>query len=156
MVSNVISVTDSMLDSLRKTRPWTLFLAILGFVFTGLGMLFGLFMILAGGFAGDLPHQPGTPQFFGTAFGFGFGILYLIMSVFLYLLPCIILFRYGSAIGRIAGNDSQTAMEEALLRQKTFWKYIGILMIIVLALYVLLIIGGIVVAIVVGVHAAHA
>lgn len=156
MVSNTINVTDSMLDSLRKTRPWTMFLAILGFVFTGLIVLVAIVMMFAGSFASVFPHQPSTPQLFGAAMGIGFGILYLIMAVFCYLLPCIILFRYGSAIGRIDQAVPQAAMEEALLRQKMFWKYVGILMIVVLVLYVLLIIGGIVAAITIGVHAAHA
>jgi len=154
MSATPISVTDTMLEALRQTRPWAMFLAILGFVLAGLLALFALAMFATGSMFNFLPHQPGTPQAFGPAFAVGFGILYLAMALFMYLLPCLILFRYGTAIGRIA-QTGQAAVEEALLRQKSFWKYVGVLAIVMLVLYIVIIIGAIVVAVVVGAHAVH-
>ncbi len=127
MSVNPITVTDRMLDVLRQTKPWVTFLSILAFVGTGLLALVALVMFSAGGILKNLPHQPGVPPFFGPGVVAVFGVLYLVMAVFIYLLPCLILFRYGTAIGRIVTGDGQTAMEEALSKQKSFWKYIGIL-----------------------------
>lgn len=155
MSANPITVTDTMLDALRRTKPWVTFLSILGFIFTGLLALLALMMFATGGMWSAVPHQPGAPAFLGPAFGIGMGVLYLVMAVFMYLLPCVILFRYSTAIGRIASSDAEEAMEQALSQQKSFWKYVGILMIVVLVLYVLLIVGGIIAAITLGMHAMH-
>lgn len=155
MSANPVTVTDTMLDALRRTKPWVTFLSILGFIFTGLLALLALMMFATGGMWTAMSHQPGAPAFFGPAFGIGMGVLYLVLGVFMYLLPCLILFRYSTAIGRIASGDAQEAMEEALSKQQSFWKYLGILAIVLLVLYVLFIIGGITAAVVMGAHAAH-
>lgn len=155
MTSIALSVTDSMLGSLRQTRPWVMFLSIMGFIFSGFAVLGGLWMFFAFSLMGAMPHHGDVPALLNPLFGTIFGVLYLGMALFLYLIPCIILFRYSTAIGRIAGTDGQMALEDALLRQKSFWKYMGILMIVMLALYVLFIVGGIIAAVVIGLHAAH-
>lgn len=141
-MSEQIVVSESMLESLQATRPWVKFLAILGFVFAGFAGIAGLFMAVAFSF---VPAKAGLPHFFGPVFG----ILYIAMAIFFYVLPCLYLLRYGSAITRIP-TDGQAAMEEALKQQKTFWKYLGIFAIVVLVLYVLFFIGGITAAIIIG------
>jgi hypothetical protein len=140
-MSEPIIVSESMLESLQGTRPWVKFLAILGFIFAGFMIVGGLFMSLAFSF---MPPTPGLPHFVWPLFG----ILYIVMAVFFYLLPCLYLLRYGSAITRIP-ESGQAAMEEALRQQKTFWKYLGIFAIVVLALYVLFFIGGMAAAIII-------
>jgi hypothetical protein len=141
-MSEPIIVSESMLESLQATRPWVKFLAILGFIFAGFMIVGGLFMSLAFSF---MPLMPGFSHFFGPVFG----ILYIVMAVFFYLLPCLYLLRYGSAITRIP-ESGQEAMEDALRQQKTFWKYLGIFAIVVLVLYVFFFIGGITAAIIIG------
>lgn len=141
-MSEQIVVSESMLESLQATRPWVKFLAILGFIFGGLMTVAGLMMSVAFTF---VPAKAGFPHFFGPVFG----ILYIVMAIFFYVLPCLYLLRYGSAITRIP-TDGQAAMEEALKQQKTFWKYMGIFAIVVLVLYVFFFIGGITAAIIIG------
>ena len=155
MSANPLTVSGTMLDALRQTRPWVMFLSILGFIFTALLALFALTMFATGGMWRAMPHQPGAPGIFGPAFGIGVGVLYLVMAVFLYLVPCLILFRYSTAIGLIASADGQAAMEDALSKQKSFWKYVGILAIVLVALYILIIIGVFTAAIMTGMHAVH-
>ncbi|MGH8398355.1 MAG: hypothetical protein ACRETA_08940 [Gammaproteobacteria bacterium] len=135
-------VSESMLGDLNATRPWVKFLAILGFIFTGFIVLAGLFMFV--GFSA-MPMRPGMPAFFGPVFG----VLYLLMAVFFYLIPCLYLIRYGNAITRIPANG-QAALEDAIKHQKSFWKYLGIFTIIAIVLYVLIIIGGITFAVIYG------
>jgi hypothetical protein len=141
-MSEPIIVSESMLESLQATRPWVKFLAILGFIFGGLMTVAGLMMSVAFTF---VPAKAGLPHFFGPVFG----ILYIVMAIFFYVLPCLYLLRYGSAITRIP-ESGQAAMEEALRQQKTFWKYMGIFAIVVLVLYVFFFIGGITAAIIIG------
>ena len=130
-----IAVSESMLGSLKATRPWVSFLAILGFVVMVFMILAGLIMFV--GFS-VLPARTGLPPVFGPVFG----VMYLVMAVFFYLIPCIYLLRYGNAIMRIPASG-QAALEDALKQQKSFWKYLGIFAIVVIAFYVLCIVGGI-------------
>lgn len=150
------ALTDGMLDSLRRTRPWVIFLAILGFILTAFMIIGGIWMFAAFSLIGAMPGQQPLPRVFGPALGFGIGAVEIVAAVFMYLLPCIILFRYGSAIGRMAPGNIQVAVEDALARQKSFWKYLGMLMIVLLVVYVLLIAGMIVSFGILAVHGVHA
>lgn len=150
------ALTDGMLDSLRRTRPWVIFLAILGFILTAFMILGGIWMFAAFSLIDAMPAQQPLPRVFGPTLGFGIGAAEIVAAVFMYLLPGIILFRYGSAIGRMAPGNIQVAVEDALARQKSFWKYLGILMIVLLVVYVLLIAGMIVSFGILAVHGVHA
>ncbi|MGH7239727.1 MAG: hypothetical protein ACREHG_06630 [Candidatus Saccharimonadales bacterium] len=143
-MSEQIVVSESMLESLQGTRPWVKFLAILGFVISGIAVIAGLFFWSKFSHFPITPGQPAMPRFLGPAFG----IFYILMAIFFYVIPCLYLLRYGSAITRIP-ESGQAALEEALQQQKRFWKYMGIFAIVVLALYLLFFIGGIAIAIIV-------
>ena len=129
-----IMVSDEMLGALKSTRPWVMFLAILGFVFLAFMVLGSLLLIVVGN---AMTHQANMPAFFGPGIGF-----FELLMALLYFFPCLYLLRYGIVIGNIAGSG-QEAMEEALKQQKSFWKFMGILMIVLLSLYVLIFIGAI-------------
>jgi hypothetical protein len=133
-MSDQIVVSENALGYLNATRPWVKFLSIVGFVFIGLMILFGLFMTFA---FSALPRQPGTPAIFGPVFG----ILYLVMA-FVYLMPCLFMLRYAKAIAAIPAAG-QSAFDDALKNQKSFWKFMGILMLVVLCFYALFIVIGI-------------
>ena len=137
-----IVVSDGMLDALNATRPWVKFLAILGFVVMAFMVLAGLIMFVGFSVA---PEASKLPAFFGPVFG----VVYVVMAVFFYLIPCLYLLRYANAITRIPASG-QTALEDALKQQKSFWKYMGIFAIIVITVYVLCIIGGIAFAVIYG------
>jgi hypothetical protein len=129
-----IMVSDEMLGALKSTRPWVMFLAILGFICLAFMALGSLLLIFVGN---AMTHQSNMPAFFGP----GLGMVELIL-VLVYIFPCLYMLRYGIAIGNIP-NTGQEAMEQALKQQKSFWKFMGILMIILLALYALIFIGAI-------------
>ncbi|MGA9853268.1 MAG: hypothetical protein WBR15_10090 [Gammaproteobacteria bacterium] len=137
-----IVVSDDMLDALNATRPWVKFLAILGFVVMAFMVLAGLVMFA--GFSA-MPARSGLSPVFGPVFG----ILYILMAVFFYLIPCLYLMRYGNAITRIPASG-QAALEDALKHQKSFWKYLGIFAIVMIVAYIVIIIGGIAFAVIYG------
>lgn len=132
-MSGEITVTEKMLESLRATKPWVTFLAILGFVFCALMVLVALAM-----FAGFGGGQAGPMKMLGS----GIGVFYLLL-VAIYFLPCLFLFRYGRAIGRIS-SAGETALEDALAGQKSFWKYMGILTAIIVCIELIFIVGAVV------------
>jgi len=133
-------VSENMLDSLKATRPWVKFLAILGFIVCGLMALAAL------AFLGGASRMPGPMAGFGPVMG----VVYLLL-VLLYFFPCLYLYRYAGAIARIPAAG-QGAMEEALARQKSFWKFIGILTAVILGLELLAIVGAIAFGGLMGMH----
>ena len=72
-----------------------------------------------------------------------FGLFYLAMSL-LYMMPGIYLNRYASRISDLMLLRREDALEQALEAQKSFWKFIGILFLSLVALYVLIIILAVV------------
>ena len=139
-MSGEFSVSDNMLESLRATRPWVKFLAILGFIVCGLMALAALAVLGgAGGKEGPM-----------ASVGPALAVVYLLL-VLLYFMPCLYLYKYAGAISRIA-ESGQAAMEDALARQKSFWKFMGILTAIVLVIEVIGILAAVFLGSMFGAH----
>jgi hypothetical protein len=141
------AITDSMIEALRQTKPWVRLMSILGFVGAGFMVLAGLFMILGGAVGGVMSRSAGGAL--GGAPMLIMGVFYLLFAG-LYILPSLFLFRYASAIARAIGGETVRGVEDALEAQKSFWRFVGIMAIILLALYAVLI----VVFVVIGVFSA--
>jgi hypothetical protein len=139
-----LKITSHMVDSMRSTRPWALFISILGFISVGFMLLAAIAIMVLGSV---LPQElDGFPAVL-------MGIMYIIMSFF-YLVPSIYLFRYASAIASFLDTMSESEMESALSYQKSFWKFVGILGIIMIACAILGVIAAIVIPIIVGIQGA--
>ena len=78
-----------------------------------------------------------------------FGLLYLILII-LYIFPTIYLYRSSAAAKLAVESDDNVSMVEFLKNNKSFWKFCGILTIVMLIFYVLIIIGIMVAAIAMG------
>ena len=118
--STSLNITESMFLSLKQTKPWTMLMSIIGFIYVGFMIIFGL----GGSF---LFSRFGAPRPFPSSIIFT--VMYLIMGI-LYFFPCLFLFKFSSSIGRLLEGGGAAEMEEALVNQKSFWKFIGILAII--------------------------
>lgn len=120
-----VPATGAALASLAATRPWVMFLSILGFVFIGLFALLILVLVIMGIAAG------------GARGGAGAVFVSMIQLPFLllYLFPTLFLYRYARAIGRLNQTRSPADLETALAAQKSFWKFMGILMLIFVCIY---------------------
>ncbi len=120
------AITPSMIQSLRQTKPWVRFLSVLGFFFTGIIVLFGIFLALGAGMMGSIASTPlaGVPLVL-------FGLLYLAIGI-LYIIPNVFLFRYANGIQKALGTEPVNGIEIALRNQKSFWKFVGIFALIVL------------------------
>ena len=75
----------------------------------------------------------------GAAVGPLVGIIYWIVGG-LYLAPAVFLYKFASAIQDLVQGGGDTAMEMALESQKSFWKFTGIVTLVVLCFYALIII----------------
>jgi len=57
------SVTAAMVQSLVETRPWVLFISILGFIMAGLMVLLAFFVFVVAGFAQSFASEFGVGGF---------------------------------------------------------------------------------------------
>jgi hypothetical protein len=122
-------MTHKVLSMLRQTQPWVRFLSVLGIIIAALMVLVGSFGFVAMTFASSRTDS----------FPFFLWLVYIAVGV-LYFLPALLLFRYASRINDLWTNRSVRALEDALEAQKSFWKFVGILMLVVIVLYLLVIV----------------
>lgn len=124
---------------LLETTRWTKFLAIMGFIFLGL-MIIGSLVLFAFGASMSSTYS-GMSGFGGLGgyMGIGMGLLYLLIAAF-YLFPIISLYRFSINMKRGINTNNAELVTEAFRHQKNLYKFIGILMIIVIALYLLIIV----------------
>lgn len=118
-----IEIEKEGLMHLFETRKWTMFLSVLGFVFIGLMMLAALAMLTV------------------SSKGFGFGIVFFIMMlvfIVIYFFPIYYLFKFSEFSKIALANKDNVQLTNALLYLKKHYKYMGILTIVVLSLYLLM------------------
>lgn len=132
-------VTSGVVQSLRRTRPWVLFLAILGVIFIAF-MLFGMVgMMFTAAMTGGATGLP-------SGFFAGMVLFYGVMIV-TYLFPLVFMFKYASRINRLTATGEANWLQAALEAQKSLWKSIGIAMIAFMAAYAvfmaLIVAGGV-------------
>jgi hypothetical protein len=132
-------ITESMLESLRMTRPWVLFLAILTFVAFGFMALAAVAMVIAG-----------IVEARDQAALIGAGAFYLVLAA-IYFFIAFYLVKYARSIGVLNLSGRSEHLEDALWAQQKFWKVSGIVTIAMIALFVVGMIGMIVLAAVVGI-----
>jgi uncharacterized membrane protein (UPF0182 family) len=119
---------------LTEASKWAKFLAIVGMIFLGFIVIAGL--VLATTFSSM--NQFSTPGYSSpfSVFGPSIAIVYIIFAVIGFF-PLLFLLRFANKTKMaLAGND-QDALNMAFQNLKAYLRYIGILIIIWLALFVI-------------------
>lgn len=123
---------------LSETARWAKFLAILGFITIGL-------LVIASLFAGTLMSvflQGGALGALG-AMGSVVFTVYMLLIALLYFFPVYYLYTFASKMqGALATND-QELLVKSFSGLKSCFKFMGILAIIVISIYVLIFLGAI-------------
>lgn len=125
-----LEITDEITEQLQGAAKWAKFLAILGFVFIGflvlVGFMLSIFMTL-------LPASP----FLQLPFpGFLFGLIYLLLAL-VYFFPILYLFRFSTNTKQAISAREPQKMLKAFENLRSHYRYIGIVMIVMLGLYLL-------------------
>jgi len=141
MDSNNQNLVDLQLDEpvssyLGETAKWAKFLGIVGFVVCGFIAIIGIFagsttstaLIIVGGNTGMS--------------GVIVTLIYLAV-VAIYFFPCLYLFHFDNKMQRALRQNDQFLLTYSFKNLKSCYKYLGILMIIVLSLYAIIFIIGI-------------
>jgi|GEM_PF-773249 len=116
--------TMNIVAAMAGTRPWVRLISVLMFIAAALMVMATGLSLLAGGLAGaPLPVALIAPI--------------QIVNIVLYLLPAYFLYKYSGAIGAFLQEGGADELEVALGYQKSFWKFIGILTLVLLMVAVL-------------------
>ena len=131
-VADDVGGSDPSLDGaatmLRQTKPWVRFISVLTFIGAAFMVLGGLVVMVTGAVAG----MPGS-------MGVVIGSIYIVMAI-LYIAPAVYLWMYADRIGLFLRQRTPGVLASALEAQKSFWKFVGIAMLIVLGVYALAIV----------------
>jgi hypothetical protein len=124
-------VTPRTVELLRQTKPWVRLMSILLFLIGGLFVVFGLIFMVGMTALGGMR---------GGGAGAVLGLVYVALAA-LYVVPGLFLSRYASRISILVGSGRADDLESALEAQKSFWKFVGIAVAVVIGFYVV-ILGG--------------
>lgn len=133
-------ITDAMLDAMRGTKPWVLLIGILLFISAAFIVLAAVGLMAAGTIGAN---KAGGPP---AAAMLGMGAMYVVGAV-IDVVMGIYLVKYNSAIGRLLESGSATDMEDALGSQRKFWKFAGVLALVMIVVSVIGMIAAIAVPI---------
>ena len=138
-----LQLDQPSINYLSEAARWCRFLSIIGFICCGFLVIFGLFfgsfmtrMIPAGGDAGM------------SSIGSGFLSVFIIIMSLILFFPAYYLWNFSSKIRKAFNNNDQPLLTESLKNLKSFFKFYGIYLIVVLSFYALALIAAIIGAIV--------
>lgn len=115
---------SELIEPLIATKIWVRLCSIMGFISTFFIVIAG-FGLMVGGSA--IPNMP---------LGAGLGIVYIAMGL-LYFMPSLYLHKYAGAISQAQASQSSADVLAALKYQKSFWKFAGVLVLIMFVFFIL-------------------
>jgi Family of unknown function (DUF5362) len=139
-----LHIDQPSINFLGEAARWSRFLAIIGFIYCGLMVIFGIFFgtilsLMA-------PAMGGDPAMSILGSGLFSGII-IIVSLLLFF-PAYYLFNFSTKMRKALQNNDQPVLAESLKNLKSFFKFYGIFVIVGISFYALMIIFGIIGAIV--------
>lgn len=135
-----LELTQKFLSYFKETGGWALFLAILGFVAIGLmilgGLIIGLIM-MSSHYVKDLAIL--------------MMVLYVVMGLIMFF-PTFYMLKFATGIRAAVKSGNDNDYDNAFRNLKNYFKFVGIMTIVVIALYIILIIIAMVAAVIGNMH----
>lgn len=161
----VTTLSNNDREALRGLAHWARLLAIIGFVMVGIMIVFAFAMNMlmgpvmdraaaqqqqllqeayAHGGAGGLPPEELMRQRAGPrAFASGLSIFFVVVFGAIYLIPTVLLYRFAVRVRRVLdGPFDAPLFTSALHAHRRMYKFMGILTLVMLGLYLLVLIGA--------------
>jgi len=150
-------VSAAAVQQLASTKPWVRFVSVMTFIgaafmlLVAVGMFFTSISMNSAG--GSVMAKASSNNLLAGNLGLvGLGSFYVV-SAFIYIYPGVKLWKYANCIGSLLQSGSEADLVAALKQQRSFWKFAGIMMIIMLVIFVIFIGFGVVAGIAVASHA---
>jgi cell division septal protein FtsQ len=128
-----MNVTQNDKINLSETAQWAKFLGILGLIFLIFFVFAGLGIMLVGSAAFESSSELGDLGISGAMIGFA----YIVIAA-IYFYPTWALVKFGSLLRTALKTNNQQKFSEGMMYLKRFFKFIGIVTIIIIAIYVLI------------------
>ncbi len=138
-----LQLSPNSTSFLESTAKWARFLSILGFIGIGFMVLAALLMFAGGALiSGRASSMYGSRGMFGGAPMGLIGVMYLVMAG-LYFFPVLFLNKFSSKmLNAITMRDSMS-LESSFEQLRNHYRFVGIMTIIVIGLYVVGILIGV-------------
>ena len=134
-----LALNELAVEALRESAKWCLFLAIVGFIGIGFIVLAGAFMMFAMSAIPEDPAFGSAMSSLGTIKTY-MGLMYIVIAA-LYFFPIYYLYKYATGTKRALESSNSEVLSDALVNLKSHHKFLGIMTIVMLSLYILAIIG---------------
>lgn len=139
-----LSIDPVTKTHLSETAKWARFLAIAGMVFMGFAVVaiiaFVVYLNSSSVFSSD--GYPGANPFSNAGFSVGIAFFYVLLLL-IWFFPLLFLLRFANKMKvALAGNDQQ-ALTTSAQNLKICFRYVGIITIIILAIYAIAFVFGI-------------
>ena len=144
------TLTPLMVEHMRGARPWVRLLSILCFIGAGFMVLAAGMMFLSGllGIAVAGKRGMGAEAFIGPLGG----VMYFFMAGF-YAVPGMLMHRFANAIDSFVTMPSSSSLEDALDKNRSYWKVCGIMALVMIGFCVLMFFGALVLGVAAGLAA---
>lgn len=127
-----LHISSQAKDFLKEASKWATFIAIMGYIGIGFMVLAAIFMGFAGSFMEE--EMPGVSIAVII-------VLYLVMAI-LYYFPITYLYKFANNMRNALDTNNNTLLTNAFEFQKSHYKFMGILIIVMLAIYALIFVGA--------------
>jgi len=132
-----LSLSKKTIVYLHETSPWLKFFSIVGFIFSGITFLLSFFFLGSSGVSekiSDLNSGSGSSLITGI---FLF-IVYVGLAIVMYI-PSKYLYTYAKTLKVLNQQSGNNDLEGAFYLQKKFWRFLGVLTIVYLAILIFII-----------------
>lgn len=123
-----LQISKSSVAYLKETSGWTLFFAVLGFIFVGILVLGAFFVGIFFSTFYDVEMVPGLELIMSG--------IYFIIGI-IYFFPIYYLYRFSTNMKKAIENNDNDNLDVAFKNIKSHYKFMGIFTIIILAIYIL-------------------
>jgi hypothetical protein len=132
---STLHIHKDMYEHLNTAAKWGNILAIIGFVMTGIGALFGLIGLVA---MGAMASSPEMAMFGGISAIMWAALLVYFAILILYILPLLYLSRFASNMKAALYNDNQGDLAISFENLGKLFKFMGILILVIIVVYIIL------------------
>ncbi len=122
-----IVISDVARRAIVSGAKWGKFLAIIGFVFTGIMVIAALGVIVMGAMMGGF----GGPQL-GV-----FGVMYIVLAG-VYFFPCLFLLKYANNVTNGLEKGAVKDIDSGFKNLELMFKFVGIMTIVIIGIYIIM------------------
>jgi len=130
-----LGIDQASKTHLWEAAKWARFLAIVGFVICGLVAIAGIFVGTYFSTISPYDNEYGRRSLF-AGMGTFLTVFYIGIAI-LYFFPCLFLLRFANHMRNAINTDDQVTLNRSFQNLKIMFRYVGILTIIIICLYIL-------------------